>query len=131
MRRVMVRGRNDNVIANALEAMVQAMENQHRQQNQNGGNDDGARAWGRFQRNNPPIYKGRHDINGAQAWLKSIEKIFRVVICMEDQKMQFSTHMLEEEDEDWWKNARQRIEILGVEITWAVFRDAFLDKYFL
>ena len=42
MRRVMTRGRNDNVIDNALDAMAQAMQNQHGQQNQNGGNDDEA-----------------------------------------------------------------------------------------
>lgn len=27
-------------------------------------------------------------------------------------------------------NARQRLEVVGVEITWAVFRTAFLEKYF-
>ena len=43
----------------------------------------------------------------------------------------FGTHMLKAEAEDWWDSARQRMEILGDEITWVVFRAAFLEKYFL
>ncbi|XP_050888712.1 uncharacterized protein LOC127093855 [Lathyrus oleraceus] len=39
--------------------------------------------------------------------------------------------MLLEEVEDWWDNARQRLEIVGTEITWVVFRVHFLEKYFL
>ena len=96
-----------------------------------GGNDNEARAWERFQRNTLPIYKGRHDADGAQAWLKGIENIFRVMVCTENQKVQFSMHMLEEEAKDQWNNMRQRIEIMGIEITWVVLRTAFLDKYFL
>lgn len=50
--------------------------------------------------------------------------------CTEVQKVQFDTHMLSEEAGDWWDNAHQRFEVVGVEITWAVFRTAFLEKYF-
>lgn len=38
--------------------------------------------------------------------------------------------MLEEKVEDWWDNARQRMEIMGTKITQAVFRDSFMEKYF-
>lgn len=38
--------------------------------------------------------------------------------------------MLFEEADDWWDNARQRLEVVGVEITSAVFRIAFQKKYF-
>lgn len=37
---------------------------------------------GRFQKNNPPIFKGRYNIKGAQIWIQEIEKKFRVIICM-------------------------------------------------
>lgn len=46
-------------------------------------------------------------------------------------KVQFDTHMLEEEAEYQWGNAYQRMEILGIEIIWVVFKAEFLDKYFL
>lgn len=51
-------------------------------------------------------FKGRYDPEGAHAWLKEIEKIFRVMICNEEKKVLFGTHMLSEEAEDWWNNAR-------------------------
>ena len=51
--------------------------------------------------------------------------------CTEDQKVQFSTHMLSKEAEDWWENARQRVEFVCTQITWVVFRVHFLEKYFL
>ncbi|XP_050920402.1 uncharacterized protein LOC127138040 [Lathyrus oleraceus] len=50
--------------------------------------------------------------------------------CTEAQKVQFGTHMLSEEVGGWWKNVRQRLEIIGAEITWVVFITKFLKKYF-
>ncbi|XP_050877790.1 uncharacterized protein LOC127081589 [Lathyrus oleraceus] len=32
--------------------------------------------------------------------------------------------------DDWWDNARPRLEVVGAEITWTMFRAAFLEKYF-
>ncbi|XP_050878076.1 uncharacterized protein LOC127081892 [Lathyrus oleraceus] len=103
------------------------------QNNQNGGAGgapDEFRALGKFQRNNPPTFKGSHHLEGTQEWLKVIEKIFRVMACTEAQKAQFVTHMLLEEAEDWWDNTRQILEVIGTEITWVVFRKEFLEKYF-
>lgn len=54
---------------------------------------------GRFHRNNPPIFKNRHKPHDAQRWPKGIENIFQAVICSKEQKVQFDTHMLEEEAE--------------------------------
>ncbi|XP_058745853.1 uncharacterized protein LOC131618703 [Vicia villosa] len=68
--------------------------------------------------------------NAAQAWLKVIEKIFRVMNCTDAQKVQFGTHMLEKEAEDWWNNTFKRFEEDGIEVTWGLFRDVFLENYF-
>lgn len=38
--------------------------------------------------------------------------------------------MLSEEAKDWWDNTRQRMEVAGTEVTWTVFKTAFLEKYF-
>ncbi|XP_058747219.1 uncharacterized protein LOC131620235 [Vicia villosa] len=48
--------------------------------------DDEYRALGKFQRKNPPIFEGEHEPDKAQAWLKEIEKIFRVMNCTDAQK---------------------------------------------
>ncbi|XP_050920294.1 uncharacterized protein LOC127137931 [Lathyrus oleraceus] len=50
--------------------------------------------------------------------------------CLDAQKVQFDTHMLENEAEDWWRNTVQRFDEDGIEVTWALFCDAFLEKYF-
>lgn len=41
-----------------------------------------------------------HELGDGQRWIKGIEKIFQVVICLEEQKVQFGTHVLEEEAEE-------------------------------
>ncbi|XP_050894487.1 uncharacterized protein LOC127101183 [Lathyrus oleraceus] len=60
--------------------MIQANEallvNQQANQNQNGEADE-FRGLGKFQKNNPIIFKGRYDPNGAHAWIQEIEKIVR------------------------------------------------------
>lgn len=76
----------------------------------------------KFQRNNSSTLKGRDDPEGAHAWMKEIENIFRVMPCAEEQKVLFGTHMLSEEAENWRDNACQRLEATGTEVTWVVFR---------
>ncbi|XP_058766033.1 uncharacterized protein LOC131639566 [Vicia villosa] len=118
-------GRNDAAIAAALEAMAQALEHQP-----NAGENAGSRSLATFQRENPPVFKGKHDPDGALEWLKEIERIFRVMDCTQAQKVRYGTHMLAVEADDWWQATRQRLEATGEEITWDVFRREFLRKYY-
>lgn len=46
------------------------------------------------------------------------------------QKVLFGTHMLAEEVEYWWDNARQRLEDAGTEVNWEILKIDFLEKYF-
>ncbi|XP_058761676.1 uncharacterized protein LOC131635094 [Vicia villosa] len=50
--------------------------------------------------------------------------------CTNVQKVQFGTHMLEKEVEDWGDNTVHIFNEEGMEVTWALFRDAFLENYF-
>ena len=118
-------GRNDDALAEALGMLAGVL----------GGNQQGAvigvdRQLGNFQRNNPPLFKGAHDPEGAQKWLKEIERIFRVIDCAEGLKVRYGTHMLAEEADDWWVATRTEMEEDGIALTWAVFRRAFLRRYF-
>ena len=70
-------GRNDAAIAAALEAVAQAVG----QQPNGAAGDNGVRMLETFLRNHPPTFKGRYDPDGAQNWLKEIERIFRVMEC--------------------------------------------------
>jgi len=66
--------RNDAAIAAALQAMAQVVG-----QHPNAGAIDGVRMLETFLRNHPPTFKGRYDPDGAQTWLKEVERIFRVM----------------------------------------------------
>jgi len=119
-------GRNDVAIATALEAVAQAVG----QQPNVGAGNDGVRMLETFLRNHPRTFKGRYDPDGAQKWLKEVERIFRVMQCSEVQKVHFGTHLLAEEADDWLVSLLPILEQDGVVVTWAVFRREFLDRYF-
>jgi len=35
-------------------------------------------------RNHPPMFKGRHDPEGAQTWLQGVDRIFRAMVTSDD-----------------------------------------------
>ena len=120
-------GRNDRAIADALQALAQAIGNPNR------GEVGGAveyQGLDRFQRNNPPSFNGGYNPDGAQNWIREIEKIFRVMACPERQKVAYGAYILVEEAEYWWENTRQCLEAEGQDVTWDVFKRVFLEKYF-
>src|SRR3954469_13561876 len=107
-------GRNDDAIAEALGMIAGVL----------GGDAVGAwiganRQLGNFQRNNPPLFKGTHDPEGAQKWLKEIERIFRVIDYAENLKVRYGRHMLSEEADDWWMATRAELDADGTTVTWA------------
>ncbi|XP_040862763.1 uncharacterized protein [Glycine max] len=118
---------NDHVIVVALQALAQAIGNLNR------GEAGGAieyQGLDRFQRNNPPSFNGGYNPDGAQNWIREIDKIFRVMACPEGQKVAFGAYTLVEEAEYWWENTRQCLEAEGQDVTWDVFKRVFLEKYF-
>ncbi|XP_006588104.1 uncharacterized protein LOC114368217 [Glycine soja] len=50
--------------------------------------------------------------------------------CPEGQIVAFDTYTLVEEDEYWWENTCQCLEVEGQDVTWDVFKRVFLEKYF-
>ncbi|KAL5128316.1 hypothetical protein HKD37_14G040582 [Glycine soja] len=83
-----------------------------------------------FQRNNPPAFNGGYNPDGAHNWIREIEKIFRVMACLEGKKVAFGTYTLVEEAEYWWENTCQCLEAKGQVVTWEIFKRVFLEKYF-
>jgi hypothetical protein len=120
-------GRNDTAVAAALEAVAQAIG---QQQNAGAGVNADVRMLEAFLRNHPPTFKGRYDPDGAQTWLKEVERVFRVMQCTDGQKVRFGTHMLAEEADDWWVSLQPTLEQDDAVITWAVFKREFLNRYF-
>ena len=66
----------------------------------------------------------------AQTRVQGMERIFRAMVTGDDQKVRLATHMLAEEAEYWWTNAKRRLEIGGEVVTWERFKAEFLRKYF-
>ncbi|XP_058741077.1 uncharacterized protein LOC131613423 [Vicia villosa] len=112
----MVAGRNYDAIVEALTRLAGVI-GKAPHVNAGNGEENEFRALGDFRRNKPPIFEGEHEPDRAQAWLKAIEKIFRVMNCTDVHKVQFGTHMQEKESEDWWSNTVQRFDEEGMEIT--------------
>ncbi|CAJ2642459.1 unnamed protein product [Trifolium pratense] len=50
--------------------------------------------------------------------------------CTEESKLILGTYVLREEANKWWKNAKLRMGVGGVVITWEMFKGEFLRKYF-
>ncbi|CAJ2651172.1 unnamed protein product [Trifolium pratense] len=50
--------------------------------------------------------------------------------CTEESKLTLGTYVLREEANKWWKNAKLRMGVGGVVITWEMFKGEFLRKYF-
>ncbi|XP_006586526.1 uncharacterized protein [Glycine max] len=121
-------GRNERerLLTEALNNLAQVMANQG-----GGGGATMYHGLDCFQRNNPPTFKGSYDPEGAEAWLREIERIFQLTECQDHQKVLFATHMLADEVEYWWENTRPRLEgACGAIVPWGTFRQTFLEKYF-
>ncbi|MCI85395.1 hypothetical protein A2U01_0106674, partial [Trifolium medium] len=48
----------------------------------------------------------------------------------EEDKTTLGVYMMREEANRWWKNAKQRMGVGGVVITWQMFKREFWVKYF-
>ena len=75
------RHERERLLTEALNNLAQVMANQ--------GGSGGATVYhglDRFQRNNPPTFNGGYDPEGAEAWLRESEKIFRVSECQDHQR---------------------------------------------
>src|SRR3954469_14835213 len=125
----MVVGMNVDINVKAVTRWIGAIGQASHESAGNGGEDE-LRAFGDFRRCNPPIFEGKYGPDKAHAWMREVEKTFQVMSCTDVQKVQFGTHMLTEGAEDWWSNTVRRFDEEGIEVTWNLFRDAFLENYF-
>lgn len=92
--------------------------------------EDSNHSWYEFRKNQPPSFVGGLNPTEAQYWLQEMEKIFRVVIYTQEQKVTFVARFLKEEAENWWRGARERMMAIGTPLTWENFQTVFLGKYF-
>ncbi|CAJ2638146.1 unnamed protein product [Trifolium pratense] len=79
---------------------------------------------------NPKLFTGGYAPEAAVKWIEEVEIVFEAMRCTEESKLTLGTYVLREEANKWWKNAKLRMGIGGVVITWEMFKGEFLRKYF-
>ncbi|XP_050908122.1 uncharacterized protein LOC127121719 [Lathyrus oleraceus] len=83
-----------------------------------------------FFRMNPPEFHGGLNPVKAHEWITSMERIFQVVHCSEENKVVFASHMMKGPAVRWWESASTLMTNQGVPRDWENFKTTFLDKYF-
>ncbi|XP_061358761.1 uncharacterized protein LOC133302954, partial [Gastrolobium bilobum] len=83
-----------------------------------------------FHTHKPSTFRGDYDSEAFMEWIKELEKIFLVMDCPNTHRVNFATYLLIGEAEHWWTNTKRYFQSQGTEITWTIFKDAFLKKYF-
>ena len=62
--------------------------------------------------------------------MAEVEKIFRVMGCPDEHKVNYATFLLVGEAENWWMFTQSSLPAVDGVIAWNVFRARFLDNYF-
>ncbi|MQL83923.1 hypothetical protein Taro_016425 [Colocasia esculenta] len=84
----------------------------------------------RFKRMAPPSFKRESQPLLAESWMREVEKIFRSIRCVEDNKVSLATYMLQERADVWWASVlRTRYEDGAIEVTWSEFTRLFWTKF--
>ena len=81
-----------------------------------------------FMRQRPPVFSGCTDPIKVEEWLASMEKIFEVLQCDEQEKYRITIYRLVGEANQWWeetKGTRAPEEVQAID--WEVFKDIFLN----
>ncbi|XP_050876243.1 uncharacterized protein LOC127079937 [Lathyrus oleraceus] len=79
---------------------------------------------------NPPEFHGGLNPVKAREWITSMERIFHIVHCSEENKVVFSSHMTKGSAVRWWESASTLMTNQGVPRDWEHFKTIFMDKYF-
>lgn len=82
-----------------------------------------------FTTNKPPEFKWTIYPIEAQTWIKEIEKFFKVVKVVEENKTNFGTFMLRGDAVFWWESVKS-LEGFAI-VMWAKFKALFLKSTFL
>ncbi|XP_027186819.1 uncharacterized protein [Cicer arietinum] len=123
-----IQAMNAMAAAMAQQAAIQAQRDAQRDQRDEA--TSVARALNEFRRQDPPKFKAEHDPNKADLWLLEIEKIFEILHCPDNAKVEYATYLMIGEAEYWWRGAKKMMEANHEELTWEAFKNKFLEKYF-
>lgn len=113
--------------ANMVQQQQQHMQHQQERQQQPQGTEP-AGTFKSFQTAKPPEFEGSPDPIKARAWLKEIEKAFKLAKVRDEDKADYASYFLKNEANYWWESAKGMEE--GEVVSWERFVELFLEKYF-
>lgn len=79
---------------------------------------------------NPIEFEGNFNSLLEYDWFTSMERIFHVTSCNEEEKVTFTTHMLKGPTIKWWTSLSSCMATQGILKHWEHFKEVFFDKYF-
>ncbi|XP_057452496.1 uncharacterized protein LOC130744322 [Lotus japonicus] len=83
----------------------------------------------KFLKRSPPKFEGGYNPDEAYEWVRELERIFETLVCAEHRKVAFASYLLSGEARTW-SSVRGRITPEEGELTWEIFKNYFLEKYF-
>ena len=72
-------------------------------------------------------YDGSGDPEAAWLWLDRVNKVYGVMGCTDEQRILFSSFLMEDRAKDWWDSVERRYPD---GISWDQFQQEFTDKFF-
>ena len=72
-------------------------------------------------------YDGSGDPEAAWLWLDRVNKVYGVMGCTDEQRVLFSSFLMEDRAKDWWDAVERRYPD---GITWDQFQQEFTDRFF-
>ncbi|KAL4373525.1 hypothetical protein AHAS_Ahas05G0090500 [Arachis hypogaea] len=84
-----------------------------------------------FLKANPPAFNGSTAPAEANNWFQAVERVLQIQHVPYDKFMEYATYQLVGEAQQWWQGKRRLLHQQNMNITWALFKEAFYKKYFL
>ena len=72
-------------------------------------------------------YDGSGDPEAAWLWLDRVNKVYGVMGCTDEQRVLFSSFLMEDRAKDWWDSIEKRYPD---GISWDKFQQEFTDRFF-
>ncbi|XP_016173144.1 uncharacterized protein LOC107615607 [Arachis ipaensis] len=129
-------------LANTMEAnavatlqVVQRLTQPARSKNDNGeGAEDSLRGVSRtlaaFRKAGPPVFNGSTNHTEADNWFHAVERALLTQHVPYDKFVEYVTYQLVGEAQQWWQGERRLLHQPNVNITLALFEEAFYKMYF-
>ena len=99
-----------------------------RRMNRASAGEDGSSLLEKFLKLRPPVFRGKTDTLGPEAWIKKLTKIFEAMSAPDERRMTLIPFILEDEAEFWWDMIARTEDV--EHMTWVAFKKLFLGKYF-